>query len=156
MTKALCQQCGSALQSGACPKCASPSRTMVLQAQAGPSRAVPLPAGDDLARIPLPDGWEITIDIVGGPDRGGSHRITRSRVLICRGGGDVSLTDPRCSRTHASVEVYGSTCVLVKDLGSTNGTYLNDRRITSAELNDGDTIRVGDTQLVISIGVPPT
>lgn len=156
---ATCPRCGAPLPTGgpcaSCPRTGPANKTMVVAIQREPGRAAPLPAGDDVARIPLPEGWEISLDIIEGPDRGTSHRILRSRVMICRGGGDIPLSDPRTSRTHASLEVYGSTCVLIKDLGSTNGTFVNGRRVNAAELADGDEIRVGDTKLVIMIGTPP-
>ncbi len=160
-TAVKCNRCLGALDSaGVCVRCGpespEPNKTVMVQVSAGAGGAAPLAAGDDLGRIPLPDGWEITLDIIEGPDRGTTHRVARSRVLICRGGGDISLSDQRASRKHASLEVYGSTCVLLKDLGSTNGTYLNGRRVNAAELTDGDEIRVGDTKLVIGIGAPPT
>ncbi len=111
------------------------------------------PAGDDLARVPLPDGWEVALDVIDGPGKGRTFRVRRSRVLIGRGGVDVPLDDdPRVSRKHASLEVYGAVCVLVKDLGSTNGTFVNARRVTACELQDGDEIRIGSTTLSVTIG----
>ncbi|UCF67225.1 MAG: FHA domain-containing protein [Acidobacteriota bacterium] len=117
--------------------------------------AAPEPAGDELARVPLPDGWEVSLDIIDGPDAGSSFPITRSRVLIGRGQVEISLADQKISRRHASLEVYGGTCVLLKDLGSTNGTFVNDQRVTTTELQDGDEIRVGTTRLTITIAAPP-
>jgi len=160
-----CPRCGAQIPPGAagCSECATAAsgpppggKTVVVPAYVtGGSPAAAVPAGDDLARVPLPEGWEVGIDIVEGPDAGGGFHLTRSRALIGRGRVEVSLSDPHVSRRHASVEVYGSTCVLVKDLGSTNGTFVNGRRVTACELSDGDEIRVGDTRLVVTIGVPP-
>lgn len=119
----------------------------------GPPRPAE-PAGEDLARVPLPEGWDIALDVTGGPQQGGSFRVLRSRVLIGRGPVEVALDDdPLVSRRHASLEVYGAVCVLLKDLGSTNGTYVNARRVTACELQDGDEIRVGDTTMVVTIGI---
>jgi pSer/pThr/pTyr-binding forkhead associated (FHA) protein len=113
------------------------------------------PAGEELARVPVPEGWEIVLDMTAGPGSKRSFRVTRSRVLIGRGSVDVALPDPRVSRRHASLEVYGAALLLIKDLGSTNGTFVNGRRVTACELADGDEIRVGDTTLIATIGVPP-
>ena len=118
------------------------------------SLASPEAAGDDLARVALPAAWEISLDVLEGPLAGSSCPIRRSRVLIGRNV-DVSLEDPRVSRRHASLEVYGSTCVLIKDLGSTNGTFVNGRRVQAVELQDGDRILLGGTTLGITIGTPP-
>ncbi len=117
--------------------------------------AAPTPAGDDLARIPIPEGWEIVLDVIEGPEKGQSFPIRRSRILIGRADAEITLDDPKVSRRHASLETYGSACVLLKDLSSTNGSYVNGKRVNSIELQDGDEIRVGSTRLVITIGTPP-
>jgi pSer/pThr/pTyr-binding forkhead associated (FHA) protein len=63
---------------------------------------------------------------------------------------DVTLTeDGAVSQTHAAISFDNGTFVL-QDMGSENGTYLNGRLLTGPEiLKDGDTIRVGDTSLVM-------
>jgi hypothetical protein len=58
------------------------------------------------------------------------------------------VTDSRASRHHA--RLYGRSGVLVlADLGSTNGSWVNDRRIDEMALGEGDRIRIGDTILVV-------
>ena len=57
--------------------------------------------------------------------------------------------DGNASRRHAEIAQEGSVYVLV-DLGSTNGTELNGRRVTRQELADGDRITIGATDLVFS------
>jgi hypothetical protein len=56
------------------------------------------------------------------------------------------LDDPLVSARHASVRVRGGT-IEVRDLGSTNGTWLDGRRVAAALLRDGDTLRLGRTLL---------
>lgn len=155
-----CPRCGKPLDlAGLCPQCGpqpAPHKTIVVPIQPAGSRLGSAePAGDDLGRVPLPEGWEISLDVQDGPAKGQTFRVTRSRVLIGRGPVDISLNDPRISRCHASLEVYGAACVLLKDLGSTNGTYLNGRRVTAAELQDGDEIAAGNSTLLVTIGTPP-
>ena len=58
--------------------------------------------------------------------------------------------DNRVSRTHCLLDIRPPKCILT-DLGSTNGTYVNDKRIRRAELKDGDIIRVGKSRLAIHI-----
>ena len=59
----------------------------------------------------------------------------------------VWVDSPEVSRRHAQVLVTGGTAIL-EDLGSKNGTHLNDCRLdTPALLNDGDRIRVGPALL---------
>lgn len=68
----------------------------------------------------------------------------------------VVLTDPLCSRVHATV-LYDGQRWYVKDAGSRNGTYVNDQKIDDATLTDGCTIRLGSTEFTYheSSG-PPT
>jgi ABC-type multidrug transport system ATPase subunit/ABC-type multidrug transport system permease subunit len=55
---------------------------------------------------------------------------------------DLVLDSPLVSRHHARLERSGSTHLL-SDLGSTNGTYVNSRRIDRAELHAGDVVQLG-------------
>ena len=59
---------------------------------------------------------------------------------------DVFLVDPSVSRTHAVVEVDGIEPV-VRDLGSTNGTFINGERIEARALQDGDELMFGNTRM---------
>jgi diguanylate cyclase (GGDEF)-like protein len=52
------------------------------------------------------------------------------------------IDDDGISRFHARISIDGSK-YWVEDLGSSNGTYINGRRITSCELNNGDTLNLG-------------
>ena len=57
------------------------------------------------------------------------------------------IPDTQVSGFHCEILLDRSSGWIVSDLGSSNGTFLNDARITSAPLADGDIVRVGDTQL---------
>lgn len=59
---------------------------------------------------------------------------------------EIVLLDPSVSRAHAVVEVAGGN-VHVRDLGSTNGTFLNGRRVESERLREGDELRFGNTRM---------
>jgi hypothetical protein len=74
--------------------------------------------------------------LVVGP---GGATLGRSRQC------DVTVDDPNVSRTHAEVRPRGGSWVL-SDLGSTNGSRLNGRRVEGAEvLKPGDEIELGTT-----------
>jgi len=63
---------------------------------------------------------------------------------------DVVLDDPGISRRHTEIRVTSDGPHLVasiRDLGSTNGTFVNGERITSQHLSDGDRVSVGRTTL---------
>jgi pSer/pThr/pTyr-binding forkhead associated (FHA) protein len=59
--------------------------------------------------------------------------------------------DEFCSRRHASIYWKDEKC-LIKDLESTNGTQVNDLKIRGAvEICNNDVIRLGNTELLVSI-----
>jgi pSer/pThr/pTyr-binding forkhead associated (FHA) protein len=58
------------------------------------------------------------------------------------------VLDGRASRHHARVDLRRGSLVLT-DLGSTNGSWVNDRRVESVALGEGDRIRIGTTTLVV-------
>jgi pSer/pThr/pTyr-binding forkhead associated (FHA) protein len=64
---------------------------------------------------------------------------------------DIALDDPRVSRRHARIE-YRHGAFTIRDLKSANGTWLGMQRIDEHTLQDGDTIRVGEAQLVFKRG----
>jgi hypothetical protein len=76
-----------------------------------------------------------------------SYVLTQAETVIGRGAeADLRLADPGVSRRHASLRRDDDRVVLT-DLGSTNGTHVNGRRIDEVVLRDGDEITVGETAL---------
>jgi hypothetical protein len=84
-----------------------------------------------------PDGSTRTVEFDGRPLTIG--RATDNRVV---------LRDGRASRHHARIDARRGSLVLT-DLGSTNGSFVNDRRVDSAALGVGDRIRLGTTTMVV-------
>src|SRR2546423_736813 len=58
---------------------------------------------------------------------------------------EVSIKEEDLSRQHAEVYVEGDGRVKVVDLGSTNGTFVNKKKIKDAYLENGDQLRCGNT-----------
>ena len=88
--------------------------------------------------------------VIQGRNRGTRFDLAGHDVAMSIGreaGNLVQLDDNEVSRRHAEVRRVGQAFV-VGDLGSSNGTWLNDRRIERAELATGDRIQVGRTVLV--------
>ncbi len=81
-------------------------------------------------------------------DRTWELPVTQDYVHIGRDAtNDITIPAPNVSRTHARIERRGDAC-LVRDLDSTNGTWLQGRRIDEHLLHNGDTLRIGDAQVV--------
>jgi hypothetical protein len=57
---------------------------------------------------------------------------------------DVVLTDSYMSSKHATIKAQGGVFIL-EDLGSTNGTYVNDKKVKTHELVDNDFVKFGQT-----------
>jgi hypothetical protein len=75
--------------------------------------------------------------------RSSGHTIGRSPDA------DVVIDDPYASEFHARVEIHDGGA-LVHDLGSTNGTYVNGRRISvPTPAGRGDTVQIGKTILEV-------
>jgi hypothetical protein len=77
-----------------------------------------------------------------------THRITAATVIGRGAEADLQLTDTGVSRRHAELRPVDDG-LEVHDLGSTNGTWLNGRRVQSASLREGDRVTVGTTELVV-------
>jgi pSer/pThr/pTyr-binding forkhead associated (FHA) protein len=104
--------------------------------------------GQDLR---LPPGMNAVFEAVAGPDAGKVFRFTRGTVTIGRRAGEIPLTDAEVSRRHTVIEVFGRGMIYMRDLGSTNGTFHNGRRVGLGRLRTGDTIGVGRTVLKLHV-----
>ncbi len=91
---------------------------------------------------------QAVLEITTGPGKGRVFPLsTHSATSMGRArANDVALEDEAISAQHMRIRPEDGRFVL-HDLGSTNGTRVNERRITTHALTDGDVIRVGDTSL---------
>jgi pSer/pThr/pTyr-binding forkhead associated (FHA) protein len=83
-----------------------------------------------------------------GAQAGMEFPVDRPLVRIGRGSGnDIPLQDTQASRQHAEISQQGEQ-FFIRDLGSTNGTFVNGERLTAPRLlQPGDQVRVGETTL---------
>jgi hypothetical protein len=87
-----------------------------------------------------------------GAAAGKTVRIQKPKVTIGRlPESDVVVADPGASRHHAQIEQRDGAYVL-SDLGSTNGTLVNDQPVTTYRLQLGDRITIGETVLEVRGG----
>ena len=87
--------------------------------------------------------------VLSGQNVGEMYKLSGEQVTMGRGGSaDIRLVDEGISRFHARIRSDGSNMV-VEDLESRNGTFLNGERVTAArKLEDGDKIQVGRTTVL--------
>jgi pSer/pThr/pTyr-binding forkhead associated (FHA) protein len=96
------------------------------------------------AAAPLPSRHLIVVD---GPMAGNRYEVGHMEVIAGREGPDIAMAaDTTASRRHASFRSVGDS-VMVRDLGSTNGTIVNGIRVQEMSLRPGDTVRIGATTL---------
>ena len=87
------------------------------------------------------------IDVIRGPDRGKSVLSDGDEFSVGTAeGNQLVLRDGSVSRSHLLI-TSGTRSFHIRDLGSTNGTYINDLRIESAYVHASARIRVGVTTL---------
>jgi pSer/pThr/pTyr-binding forkhead associated (FHA) protein len=116
-------------------------------AETGEATLLSTAQGRDLA---LPEDRRLALAVIRGDEVGRVYPIDRPRMTIGRQGADIVLSDLEVSRIHAAIEVYRDRIVL-KDLGSTNGTYVDEKPIKTAYLQDRSEFRVGSTVLMLIV-----
>ena len=77
-------------------------------------------------------------------------RLRGGVTVVGRQEGDILIEDPSVSSRHFQVEERGGQ-FFIRDLGSSNGTFLNDRMVRSAPLQTGDRIQAGSTLFTFSV-----
>lgn len=79
-------------------------------------------------------------------DPAGSRRPIHDGMTIGRQGCDLTIADDEASRRHARVRLLPGGRVVVEDMSSRNGTFVNEQRISAATaLSEGDSLRTGRT-----------
>jgi EmrB/QacA subfamily drug resistance transporter len=119
---------------------------------AGPGDSIEV--GSTLLRVhaPTPAGDGLAVRVISGPAAGAQIGIGAGALVFGRAEpGDGSLGgDPELSRRHASASLLDPGRLLVEDLGSTNGTFVNDHRIAAPTVvGPGDAVQVGGSSLEV-------
>lgn len=110
--------------------------------------------GDAQATLVDPEGQPLDPDDQARVDahlarRDAARPITKERSeLAFSRASDILLDDHMASRVHAMVFLDADGPSLV-DLGSTNGTFVNRRPVTDADLHDGDIIHIGRSRFTV-------
>lgn len=89
--------------------------------------------------------------VVKGLEDGVTQTLGQDRITIGRRtDNEVILEGDNISRNHVAIERRDSK-YFVSDIGSANGTYLNEQQIEMTELSDGDRLRIGNYTLSVSL-----
>ena len=90
----------------------------------------------------------LCLQVVGGPSAGESFDIAAPHAVVGSSTAcDIVLRDPEVSRRHCVIEVHEGV-YRVRDIGSTNGTFLEELRVSDAEIPAGGRLRLGSSELV--------
>ena len=109
--------------------------------------------GKDLHKmgvLELPKDRRYSLAVIQGAGTGQIHQIDKTRTIIGRTGADLNLDDAEASRQHAAVEILGENAIL-RDLGSTNGTFIELDRIQQHVLNNHMEFRIGSHVLMFIV-----
>lgn len=98
------------------------------------------------------------LEVAHGKDQGKTFAINRRYCVLGRGSVDIRVRDLDVSRSHASISVkedVDGIRLILKDLDSSNGTYINGERISLAEIKDGDLVQIGLTIMTLTLPKRP-
>ncbi|MFH0924908.1 MAG: FHA domain-containing protein [bacterium] len=99
----------------------------------------------------LPIGISSKLEILNGLNKGIVFSLKSPKTIIGRQKADIILNDdPEVSRQHCLIEFYEGS-VVIRDLNSTNGTFVNNIMIKAYPLKNNNTITIGNTLLQFSI-----
>lgn len=177
MTEVRCGNCGGTIlqdvvRSSAaviCPRCSaavSHATVSVAEAIAGmgatvgldPYRTGTIVLAPEEAAVPAPvvEAPAVELKVKGFLTQEGlgleeaDHRLRGGRTTVGRREGEILIDDPSVSGRHFQIEERGGQFFL-HDLGSSNGTFLNDRAVRQAPLQSGDRIQAGSTVFTFSV-----
>lgn len=80
-----------------------------------------------------------------------TQSFTQARLVLGREVGDIVLNDPLASSTHAEI-VFANGQATLRDLGSTNGSYVDGQRITEVALTPGVIVQFGNSHVQLVAG----
>ncbi len=90
-----------------------------------------------------PEGKEACLVVIYGLDLGRKYNVDRPSIVLGRSSrADIQIDQESVSRSHCKLINTGQS-IMLRDLGSTNGTFVNEELVDEYVLRDGDFIKVG-------------
>ena len=100
-------------------------------------------------RVMIDNDYDMTLVVLTGADRGATLRVGRQPLLVGRDPAcHLMLRDEGISRFHANFTQEGDDIVVVNDLNSKNGTFVDGKRITTAYLEKEDRVRLASNTII--------
>jgi predicted Zn finger-like uncharacterized protein len=118
-----------------------------------PSAADVTSTGRDLLKaglVELPRDRRYSLAVLQGASTGQIFPLSKVRTTLGRAGADITIDDPEASRVHAAVEILGEHAIL-RDLGSTNGTFVDLERVEQQLLYNQNEFRIGSHVLMFIV-----
>ncbi|MEW6364989.1 MAG: FHA domain-containing protein [Acidobacteriota bacterium] len=100
--------------------------------------------------LELPPDKKLSLAVIRGANQGKIFPIDKPRMTIGRSSADIVVNDLEVSRQHAAIEVFSDKYVL-RDLNSTNGTFVEGVKIKFQPLDNHSEFRVGNTTLMLIV-----
>jgi predicted Zn finger-like uncharacterized protein len=100
--------------------------------------------------LKMPDNSKISLAVIQGNNSGEIFPVSKAQMIIGRSNADITIRDPEASRSHAELAVMGERIIL-RDLNSTNGTYVDEERVESTTLENRSEFRIGSTVFMVII-----
>src|SRR5688572_24324051 len=89
------------------------------------------------------------IVVISGPNRGTSYPLQAGEVIVGRqSSSSIALSSSKVSKQHCAIQVQGED-ILLRDLGSSNGTFVNGVLTKAKKLKLGDRISIGEFVLEV-------
>ena len=107
--------------------------------------------GDSLwtdENLRLPNEQKISLAVIKGARAGYIYHLEKPYILIGRGKVDLIIPDKEISRKHVAIEVRNDK-IFLRDLGSTNGTIINNNKVSIIEVMDQTEFKIGQTTLMV-------
>jgi len=141
-----------------CPRCTGQKARDEVAGRDMADATVILGASPVKAPPPPPPDWVAQLVATAGPAAGQTFDVKAGRWKFGRapkaeaGFEAVPIAEPGMSRDHFALEA-GKAAVILRDLGSTNGTFVNGQRAERHILKDGDVIQTGGSAFTVRL--PP-
>jgi hypothetical protein len=142
-----------------CPRCTGQQAREELAGRDMADATVILGAPPVKAKPAPPPEWVAQLAATAGPAAGRTFDLKPGRWKFGRAPKDepgfekIAIPEPGMSRDHFVIEA-GKAAVVLRDLGSTNGTFVNGQRAERHILKDGDVIQTGGTALAVKLPPP--